>query len=199
MIEPTNLRLNPSLIPKLQTPMGQFFKLDNQLDSPEKQVIDYLINNKTEQNLVIVVGDYVSKSLLENNYYPDILIIDNYTQRTKKSTFTLPNNHKLVQAENKPGEISKQAWIIIKNELKNLEIKPLIITDKPVSVIVILIKGEEDLLTLPVILEAPNGAYVLYGQPPMVGDGSSGIILIEVTSHLKQTIEQLLFQFDLIE
>ena len=85
------------------------------------------------------MGDYVSKSLLENDFLPTIILIDNYTQRTKKSTFTLPTNHILVEADNKPGEINKQAWLVIKNEFKNLEKKPLIITDKPMSVIVILI------------------------------------------------------------
>ena len=198
MISPVDLRLPESLIQHLQNPLGHFFKSVINKPSPEAQVIDFLHKNNRDQNLVVVVGDYVSKSLLENNFIPNVLIIDNYTQRTKKSTFNLPDNHKLVQAENNPGEINKQAWLVIKNEFKNLEKKPLIITDKPMSVIVILIKGEEDLLTLPVILEAPIGAYVLYGQPPMVGDGSSGIVLIEVTSELKKMIEQLLSQFDRI-
>ena len=198
MILPVDLRLPKSLIQDLQNPLGHFFKSAVNTISPENQVIEFLHKNNKDHNLVIVVGDYVSKSLIENNFLPNVLIIDNYTQRTKKSTFTLPDNHKLVQAENIPGEINKQAWIVIKNEFKNLEKKPIIITDKPMSVVVILIKGEEDLLTLPVILEAPIGAYVLYGQPPMVGDGSSGIVLIEVTLELKKTIEQLLSQFDCI-
>ena len=198
MILPVDLRLPKSLIQDLQNPLGHFFKSAVNTISPENQVIEFLHKNNKDHNLVIVVGDYVSKSLIENNFLPNVLIIDNYTQRTKKSTFTLPDNHKLVQAENIPGEINKQAWIVIKNEFKNLEKKPIIITDKPMSVVVILIKGEEDLLTLPVILEAPIGAYVLYGQPPMVGDGSSGIVLIEVTLELKKTIEQLLSQFDRI-
>ena len=196
MIEPESLRLPTSLIPTLQQPMGLFFKSGSNKLSPEQQVIDFLQINNKDNNLVIVVGDYVSKSLLESNYLPNVLIIDNYTQRTKKSTFSLPKNHKLIEAQNNPGEINKQAWLVIKNEFKNLEKKPLIITDNPMSVIVILIQGEEDLLALPVILEAPNGAYVLYGQPPMVGDGSSGIVLVEITPKVKETIEQLLSQFD---
>lgn len=180
------------MIPELQKPFGLFFKLEPNKPSPEKQVISYLLDKPS--SIVIVVGDFVSKTLLQEKFLPDLIIIDNFTQRTVETEIILPKSHFLKEIENPPGEISKNAWNLVKNEFKNLKEKALNKEFNPLSVIVI--KGEEDLLALPAILEAPLGSFVLYGQPPMINDGSTGIVLIEVTEEKKSYIDNLLNKFD---
>lgn len=49
----------------------------------------------------------------------------------------------------------------------------------------IFVRGEEDLATLPVILLAPIGAVVLYGQP------DEGVVFVEVTKKKKEEIRAL--------
>ncbi len=203
-MQPTNLRLNPQLIPELQKPLGLFLKVEEDLPSPQHRVIELLQKEKAQGKLVICIGDFVSKSLIEEKYFPDLIVIDNYTQRTKKSSFKIGLEHKVIEVSNPPGEISKDAWIKIKNELLYLKKNSLNNTKKPLNkdsitkkvMSVIIIKGEEDLLALPMILEAPNGSFVMYGQPPMIGDGSNGIVLIEVTENLKLSVEMLISKFD---
>ncbi|MCJ7713870.1 GTP-dependent dephospho-CoA kinase family protein, partial [Candidatus Bathyarchaeota archaeon] len=50
----------------------------------------------------------------------------------------------------------------------------------------IVIDGEEDLLTLIVILHAPKNAFVIYGQP------NEGIVLIKVTEKRKEEVRSIL-------
>ena len=50
----------------------------------------------------------------------------------------------------------------------------------------ILVDGEEDLLTLPCIVESPDDGLVLYGQP------SEGLIVVATTSDVKKEADQIL-------
>jgi uncharacterized protein (UPF0218 family) len=50
----------------------------------------------------------------------------------------------------------------------------------------IVVDGEEDLATLPVILYAPLGSAVVYGQP------NEGSVLVEVTLEKKEQIKDLM-------
>ena len=205
-MKPTNLRLPSQLIPNLQNPMGTFIKVEDNLPAPETRVAKILAGEHTKGKLIICVGDYVAKSLVKEHFIPDLIIIDNYTQRTKKADFEIDFEHKLIEITNPPGEINREAWLIIKNELLYLKKNPLNNTKKTLkkdssqkrNISVIVITGEEDLLALPTILEAPKGSFVLYGQPPMIGDGSSGIVLIEISEEIQVKVETLLSKFDQI-
>ena len=192
------------MIPALQKPFGSFIKVEKDLPPPQQRILGLLQKSSNNGNFIICIGDFVSKSIIEEHFIPDLIVIDNYTQRTKESNYTINVLHKVSEVDNAPGEISQEAWNKIKNELLYLKKNSLnknnksqntaSQTDKVMSVI--LVKGEEDLLTLPMILEAPIGSVVMYGQPPMIGDGSSGIVLIEVSESIKENIELLLSQFD---
>jgi len=52
------------------------------------------------------------------------------------------------------------------------------------------VEGEEDLLTLPVIVLAPESTAVIYGQP------MEGLVIVEVTSHKKDWALAVLRQMD---
>ena len=55
--------------------------------------------------------------------------------------------------------------------------------EKPAMV---LIDGEEDLLTIPAVIEAPLGAVVFYGQP------LEGVVAVEVDERSKANARQIL-------
>jgi uncharacterized protein (UPF0218 family) len=195
MLIPKSLKLPSALISTLQKPMGKFFKvLPNDLP-PEKRVIEYFGDNPP---LVFVVGDFVSNSLLEANYVPDLIIIDDKTQRNQSFNVKLPEKFELLKVRNKPGEINKSSWELIRilcstifdtsNENGKLE--------KILKVIKV--DGEEDLLVLPLVYDAPLGSIILYGYPPML-NGDHGIILIEVTQEIKDKVKTILGKFEEIK
>ena len=62
-----------------------------------------------------------------------------------------------------------EAWNAIKQAMKNREA-------------VILVEGEEDLLALPAIIESPNYAFVVYGQP------SQGLVVVTTTPATRSQI-----------
>jgi len=50
----------------------------------------------------------------------------------------------------------------------------------------IVVEGEEDLLALPAVLEAPDQAFVIYGQP------LQGIVVIVATASVKAEVEAII-------
>jgi uncharacterized protein (UPF0218 family) len=50
----------------------------------------------------------------------------------------------------------------------------------------ILVEGEEDLLTLPCIVESPDNALVLYGQP------SEGLVVVSTNAEARQEASLIL-------
>ncbi len=66
-----------------------------------------------------------------------------------------------------------EAWQIVKRAIGGREA-------------VIYVEGEEDLLVLPVILEAPNNAFVVYGQP------SQGLVVVTVTPSKKREVADMM-------
>lgn len=90
-----------------------------------------------------------------------------------------------------PGFISGEAQREIREVLSHIRRNA-----KPV---VLEVRGEEDLLALPAILEAPLNAVVYYGQPPIpvwsCGPVQSGIVEVVITKEQKKAAQSLLTQF----
>ncbi len=166
------LRLPQGLRIQLRHPIGEVVKDTSEIN-------DFLNSG----NLVISVGDIVTKTLYENNTPADLAIIDFKTRRSAVDTFNQGKNTRLVKIANEPGSIRREAVreIIIKLE-SCIESK---------SKNQIYIKGEEDLLTLPVILLSPLESIVLYGQYDL-----GAMIKVRVTEVLKEKIYELLQKFD---
>ncbi|MGA8855944.1 MAG: DUF359 domain-containing protein [Candidatus Bathyarchaeia archaeon] len=55
---------------------------------------------------------------------------------------------------------------------------------------VVVVDGEEDLLTLPAILSSPDKSLVVYGQP------SVGIVLVRVTPEKKKDVTKLVEEME---
>ena len=122
---------------------------------------------------MIAVGDAVSESLMKNEVFPDVFIIDNRVMR-KEITPIEFGAERTLYAKNPAGTISKEAWEKIKNAL-NSDSRTKIIID-----------GEEDLLALPAVLFAPEKSFVVYGQP------HEGMVIIKVTEEKRREVESII-------
>ena len=110
---------------------------------------------------IVVVGDVVSLGMRKYGVEASLYIIDQKILRTDisdKITWL-----KELVVSNPAGEITEEAYETLKRVLR--EETPTVIR----------VEGEEDLLTLPLILLAPIGSIIAYGQPHV------GLVVIRVT------------------
>jgi len=124
---------------------------------------------------VIVVGDFTLKALLNAGCVPDLGIFDRLTKRV---TCDFPN----VKAEvvrNPAGEIGDEAVSLIKKALNSRRRKKVMMA----------VDGEEDLLSLPAIVNAPEGSLVIYGLP------DRGMMLVTADHETKEKIASVISQF----
>jgi uncharacterized protein (UPF0218 family)/phosphopantetheine adenylyltransferase len=126
--------------------------------------------------LVITVGDVVSDSFIQENYIPNIAVIDFKTKRN-----AIFHQNRKFDVANKASTIQPEFSHLFLTKLNE------VITKKTNQIITI--EGEEDLLVLPAILLSPLGSVVLYGQP------NEGVVLVEVTEIAKQKARGLVEQF----
>ncbi len=165
------IELPRELRPLMKKPFGKLY-VGNGSDTIEKFVGELASSTK-----LISVGDVTTFHLLEAGIFPDICIVDNRTKRKPVarhvSTRNMDNVYEEVSVENPAGIITDE---LIKTLCEAFT------SEKPIRIFV---KGEEDLATLPVILLAPLGAVVLYGQP------DEGVVFVKVTEEKKREIRTL--------
>lgn len=165
LILPDNLR------PQLQKPLGLVLSGTQIKNAIKKQ----------KGKIIITVGDVATKTLLEVGVVPSLIIIDNKVERKPyKGLSPWKNTTLLCSAEvaSGPGYIAKEAIALIRKWSR-----------QPQKSFVIEVEGEEDLLALPVLTEAPGGAIVYYGQP------QKGLVEAVVTPKKKKKVVELLKRF----
>jgi len=165
-----DLRLPESLREELRKPCGKVYQ--------KKEIIEFLKKTASGRK-IICVGDFVSSRLLERGIRPSLIIWDKKTKRTpidEGVISILERFHTPRLIKNPAGRITKESWSAIEDSLKEEEAS-------------ILIEGEEDLLTIPSTILAPDGSYVLYGLP------GRGFVLIVVDSNIKTFFRNLLQEF----
>ena len=114
---------------------------------------------------VYAVGDVVTHNLVKEGIPPQIAIIDGHTMREPCTRVpTLP--YRRIVARNPPGTISDDLVRAVRDAVGH-----------PPALI--FVEGEEDLAVLPLVLAAPPGVVVLYGQP------KEGVVLREVDGEAK--------------
>lgn len=122
--------------------------------------------------LVISVGDEVSRNMLKYGIRPRIMIVDNKIMR--KGTKPIETNgFDVVELQNPAGTLTPSAWRAVQRALSRA---------KPTRIVV---NGEEDLLTLVAVLEAPEGSLVIYGQP------HEGVVVTIVDKPTKQRVSRI--------
>jgi cytidyltransferase-like protein len=132
---------------------------------------------------IITVGDIATKTFLDAGIIPTLSIIDGKVGR-KPFAEVVNRLRPARSVQSGPGFISREAIEAIRSCLPHQRIGAS--THQ-----VLFIDGEEDLLVLPVIIHAPVGALVCYGQP------GKGMVEVVITSETKKTAEKLLRQFSI--
>jgi uncharacterized protein (UPF0218 family) len=127
---------------------------------------------REKPRLLVLVGDTVSRHAVQSNIKPDIVIVDNKEKRTEAVQFTHSGRH-IFRTINPPGTIDRSAWKIVESAIY-----------KPNSLVIV--DGEEDLLTLVAVLAAPTGSLVVYGQP------GQGIVIVRVTHGKKTEVRRII-------
>lgn len=130
---------------------------------------------RLEGRAVYAVGDVVTHNLLDAGIVPDIAIIDGYTMRTPCTRSPLLKARRMT-TKNPAGTITDELVDAIERAVR----------DPPG---VIFVDGEEDLAVIPLVLAAPDGAAVLYGQP------GEGVVLRIVDASAKREAESILKVF----
>lgn len=135
------------------------------------------------KSLIFTVGDIVSRDLLDSGYTPAVVIVDFYTRRapidsdTIAKYFASPQFH----LSNPAGTINL--------EFSGIFDRAIALHDQSGIFQIIQVDGEEDLLTLPTILLAPLGSFVVYGQYKV------GMCIVEVSEEMKKIAKNYLALF----
>ncbi len=119
-----------------------------------------------EKRPIITVGDVVTDILLQQGIQPDVGIVDGKTQRDDYE-FREWSEEKTIELKNPPSQIRNKAWETIKDAIER--------EDK----VVVLVDGEEDMLSLVAIALCPLDGIVIYGIP------GEGMVINLVSEDLK--------------
>jgi uncharacterized protein (UPF0218 family) len=155
----------------MKKPLGELYAGNG------SDTIDKFVGELAGSTKLISVGDVTTFHLLEAGIFPDICIVDNRTKREPVARYVSARNMDNVYEE---VSVKNPAGIITDELIKTL--CEAFTSEKPIRIFV---KGEEDLATLPVILLAPLGAVVLYGQP------DEGVVFVKVTEEKKRELRTL--------
>jgi pantetheine-phosphate adenylyltransferase len=152
------------------------------LQSPWGKVLSE-IPRKLNGLRTIAVGDATAQKFNQQNINQFLSIVDFLIDRKVKFKNLLDlgfDNEDAKKAKNPPSQITSELFqaIIQSLEGKNRQI--------------ILVDGEEDLAVLAVLLVAPLGFSVFYGQP------NQGLVHVKVTEENKEKAHQLINKFELV-
>lgn len=121
---------------------------------------------------MVAVGDVVSRETLRAGIPVDVRIVDMMTLRKSVESTGYPSKN-IFKARNPAGVITMGAWSVIKEAFRTRDA-------------VVWVEGEEDLLTLPCVLESPDDSIVLYGQP------REGLVVVRSSREKKSEVRMLL-------
>ena len=151
------MTFGPELKALLASPRGILVRDDS--------VLKELLRDKE----IITVGDVTTKRSLELGLCPKLAIFDGLTRRSLPIEIRAK---RVIKVRNPRGKICLEAVEGIKKAFGE---------GKWVKV-----EGEEDLLAIPALLLAPDGHYVLYGQP------GAGVVLLESNEYTKRHFIEIL-------
>jgi len=157
------LSLPPEKRHLFQAPFGTLFS-----GIPEAE--DLLRGRK-----VFAVGDVVTRNLLGHGIQPSVSIVDGYTMRLPCDEPAGPFSWTCT-AKNPAGTITGDLVRCI-----------VLALERPGSLI--RVEGEEDLAVIPLVLRAPEGSALVYGQP------NQGVVVRIIDAAARSDAERLLSQF----
>jgi len=163
----TSFRPAPSDLVRLKTPLGQLLRGAPTETMPKLK----MIVQKSKPPKVTTVGDVVSRETLTAGIQVNLRIVDQLTLRKRISPVEI-KSERTYRVKNPAGVITSEAWDTIREASKDREA-------------VIFVDGEEDLLAIPAVLESPDQALVIYGQP------SEGLVVITASPQTKSEVRKM--------
>lgn len=168
------------------------YRLPKELRSVLKKPLGPVKKNNipTEKDIassvIVTVGDVTASLFLKGGIVPDIAIVDLFVERketyTSVSEIGFTEDIHLYRLTNPKSQIHPEVFLTLSHIFYS--------EDGNLRKSVLQITGEEDLIVLPVILLAPLGTRVYYGQPGV------GTVEVIVTEKLKEKMRDLLAKFD---
>jgi len=160
------VKLPDSLRDQMKVPLG-ILLLENQTQKNEIQ------KHLTDNSYIITVGDRTTEKMINFDLIPSLQIIDGQEKREKREPPKLENATELT-VDNPAAQITSQSISVIKKAFT---------MQSPVRIFV---NGEEDLLVLPVCVNAPENSVVMYGQP------HEGLVIVKITTEIRNKAQSLL-------
>ena len=154
-------------------------EMAQELKQTTSQIYTDTPNALYNSQFVATIGDICTIKLIQKEIIPNLMIVDYKTKRHVELTEMQMSiiesvKCKTVEVDNKPGTISQPLYFEIKNAIESEIITKIIVN------------GEEDLATLPVIKHSKIGAKVIYGMP------DKGMVVVDVNQQAKERANKLL-------
>ena len=148
----------------LRRPAGKLITGDpDEVARRVKSIIEF-----DEPKLVVAVGDYTSKKLRDVDVRVNLYIVDGKVERKATELFK-PEGLRVVRVVNEAGTLNPEAVKTLHKLLRGEELRDM----------VLMVEGEEDLLTLAAILSAPDQTIIVYGQP------GKGCVVVKVDDRVR--------------
>ena len=161
---------------ELKQPMGKLFPGPSEDPSI---AMNLALKSISDELKIIAVGDVTVYSLQIEKREAWISVIDGMTHRKKWDKFEhIDMDEKLlINAKNPPGMLTSNIFEACSKAISQSEN------------VTIFVDGEEDLVPIPLILMAPLGTILLYGQP------NEGLIVREIDISAKRRARRFLDSF----
>ncbi|MBA7513802.1 hypothetical protein ES705_05820 [subsurface metagenome] len=186
-----NLKIPTTERHKFSQPLGKLIvgTRKETISEVEEHIRNY--KNANFEVKVYLVGDIVTKDFLANDFlksFVKLCIIDEKTQRNQIKIKIKDFFEEIIEFENPEGGIKKESFTLLDE----------IITSNKRTLFKV-IKGEEDLLVLPLVLSIPLNEtvknLVFYGQPPITDSKRQvpeGIVMVDVEKRIKKVVKKFL-------
>lgn len=153
-----------------------------------KLIIDNAFDYQSlDMSRVITVGDVATTTFLERKLSPRLAVVDLVVERKKRyeklSEVGFFSNETILKATNPPGSITSSLLTILQQAFSKMSGQH----------VVVLVDGEEDLAVMPIILFAPFGYHIFYGQP------GEGIVIVTITESQKEIAYELFSRLEIQE
>ena len=164
----TSFRPSQSDLVRLKTPLGKLLT-----GTPAETMLKLkALIQQNKPSKVTTVGDVVSLETLTSGIQVNLRIVDQMTLRKSINPVEI-KAERTYRVRNPAGVVTKEAWDAVKEALQHTEA-------------VIYVDGEEDLLAIPAILESPDKAFIVYGQP------SRGVVVVTASSEVKHEVREMM-------
>ncbi|MDP3726792.1 MAG: pantetheine-phosphate adenylyltransferase [bacterium] len=168
------LMLPQTLRSALKKPFGRLIKSTAKL------------KNIQTANFVITVGDIITRELNRLGFRQKISVVDFKVSRKKRfkslNELGFEQAEEVLEVKNSSGSITPELFKVAQKAIR-------LVNTQPQIRIVLKVEGEEDLAVLPLLLSAPLGWTIFYGQP------QEGVVEVKVTEESKERAYKLVARF----